>query len=137
MLALPENAHMRWNPPATDADIQAAEARLGVRFPAEYRELLRLADGAEADDREFDSLLLYGTEALDERNATWETFAYAPGFLAIGDTGGGDVLAISLSSEPAAVSIVDSGAMSPECMEELAPSLKAWLADGCRTRADG
>ncbi|MFI7000450.1 SMI1/KNR4 family protein [Nocardia sp. NPDC050175] len=48
------------NPPATDADIAAAEQRLGVFFDEAYRELLRTCDGWPV----FGSSHFYGTGDL-------------------------------------------------------------------------
>ncbi|WP_405166624.1 SMI1/KNR4 family protein [Nocardia sp. NBC_01499] len=48
------------NPPATDADISAAEQRLGVLFDDAYRDLLRTCDGWPV----FGNSQLYGTHDL-------------------------------------------------------------------------
>ncbi len=38
---------LRLRPPATEAQIEAAEAELGVRFPADFRDSLRVHDGQD------------------------------------------------------------------------------------------
>ncbi|HET9955570.1 MAG TPA: SMI1/KNR4 family protein [Polyangiaceae bacterium] len=53
------------NPGATLAQIEAAEARIGMRLPPSYREFLRLHDGFP---RFFEGTHLLGTRSLGDRS---------------------------------------------------------------------
>lgn len=107
------------------ARIRAAEEALGARLPAFYANFLRRTDGLGPEG----SVVLYSTDDLAERNETFEVQAYAPGFLAIGDDGGGRSLLIALDGSTS-VFIVDQGSMDPDDFEEVAPDFTDWIERG-------
>ena len=74
-------------------------------------------------------LVIYSSEDVLERNATFEVEKYAPGFFAIGDDSGGRSILIHLN-EPG-VFIVDQGNMGPADMRKIGDSLPCWIKDGC------
>ncbi|MCY7704718.1 SMI1/KNR4 family protein [Bacillus safensis] len=76
-------------------------------------------------------MLLYGTEDIAERNATWEVQQYASGYVAIGDDGGGQVFLMRLAEEEKKVWIVDAGVMDPQHAELVAEDLFSWVNEGC------
>ncbi|MET8170406.1 SMI1/KNR4 family protein [Streptomyces sp. NPDC005329] len=116
---------------ATEEEITAAEARLGITLPAELKVLYRVTrarwedynDDHEAAGREsaavgcelFDLDALYIADA-SSRHCRWEFAAMeavdtppdaavqglvgSPGWIAFGDTGGGDRLAVDLTPGP-------------------------------------
>jgi hypothetical protein len=75
-------------------------------------------------------IYLYMAEDLIERNETYETKQYAPGFINIGDNGGGEAFLLSLSDPDAEVSIVDHGSMDPELRRLVHKSFGEWRASG-------
>lgn len=119
------------NPPATPEAIAAVAAALPAPMPAELASLLAQADGVVAN-----LFVIYGCESLPERNATFEVGVYAPGFVTFGDNNGGCALMLRGGADPSPVYLVDHGAMTEDMMEEIAPSLSAWIAHGCPLRSD-
>lgn len=71
-------------PPASPDDIAKAEKRLSLVIPDAYKGFLQAANGAVLN---FSAL--YGTESLVEMNRAYEVQRYAPGYIAIGNDGGG------------------------------------------------
>jgi hypothetical protein len=74
--------------------------------------------------------ILYSRDALAERNETYETATYCPGHVAIGDDGGGRAIVIDLVT--GSIGIVDHGAMTPDCIEEIAADFATWRDGGFR-----
>jgi hypothetical protein len=70
---------------------------------------------------------LYALDELEERNQTYQTSEYCPGFITIGDDSGGRAIICDVECN-GPIYIVDHGSMSPDCFEELAPSLAVWKA---------
>ena len=102
------------------------EAWVGQALPPTYRAFL----DSQADDvaaGEF--VLLYGRASLVERNETYEAKRYCPGYITIGDDGGGRQVLLSLDAER--VSLVDAGSMNPTFSEAVAENFGGWLAAGC------
>jgi hypothetical protein len=64
-----------------------------------------------------------------ERNDTYETKEFCPGFVTIGNDSGDMEFILSLENE--SVLMVDGGSMRPEDAEPVTDDLAAWLADGC------
>lgn len=82
----------RWegSPGAAPAALAAAEAALGTRFPADYRELMLSSNGGELSGPE-ESITLERVEDLVERNTEERYEEGFPGMRVIGDNGGGAV----------------------------------------------
>lgn len=131
-MRLPNNAGLETYPPATEETLSALERRLGYALPKIYRRFLLEADGFSLDG----GLLMYGTDIIEERNSTFEVAIYAPGYLAIGDTGGSEAIVIRQDDDDAALLIVGLGAMTPNKMRKLAPGLEEWLEAGCELPED-
>jgi hypothetical protein len=113
--------------PATPAQIEALAATLGLELPEEYRALLAEANGVSTN-----LVHIYSAEEVPERNATYEVAGYAPGYLLVGTVNDFPVLLRAGRSSP--VYENDWGAMTPDVMEELAPSLATWIERGCPDR---
>ena len=113
-------------PPASPESIARLRADLGLELPFEYIALLTQADGVHTD-----SLALYPSGDVPERNRTYEVAVYAPGFLAIGDDGGGQAIALRAGRGPSPVFVVGHGVMTPDHMATVAASLSDWLRLGC------
>jgi hypothetical protein len=114
------------------ATVEEIEAWLGRHLPEPYRSFLAGAteDALASNDR----TLVYGCESVVERNETFESKAFCPGHVAIGDDSGGSALILSL--DDGKIYSVGMGTMSPDCFEPIAPSFAAW-ADAGFPHADG
>lgn len=127
MINLPQIPHLHMNEPASDKHIKEAEYQLNMVLPHAYRALLKQSNGCSIGG----NLLLYGTEDIAERNATWEVYQYASGYVAIGDDGGGQVLLMRLVEDEKKVWIVDAGVMDPQQAELVTENLLKWVSEGC------
>ena len=114
-------------PPATAAQIDTLAATLGLELPEEYRALLAEANGVSAN-----LVQIYAADDVPERNATYEVAEYAPGYLLIGTVN--DFPLLLRAGRASAVYQNDWGAMTPDIMDELAPSLADWVERGCPDR---
>ncbi|MCM3576052.1 SMI1/KNR4 family protein [Mesobacillus subterraneus] len=115
------------NPSATEIDIEIVEKRLNAILPIPYKELLQASNGLATNE----GIVIYGTDDLIERNETWETLEYTPGFVSIGDDSGGRVFLMSLSDKEE-ILIVDSGDMTPDHAELISTNLIQWVINGLR-----
>jgi hypothetical protein len=109
--------------PTTVEDI---EAWLGSTLPAEYRQFL---NSCTVDSHPSTRVVLYGTSAFIERNETYETKDYCPGFVAIGNDSGDMELVMAL--EDAAIYLVDGGSMQMDTAEPLLERFSTWLSKNC------
>ncbi|WP_313527638.1 SMI1/KNR4 family protein [Anaerotignum sp.] len=71
-------------PPATFEGILRVENELDVIIPDIYKNFLFTTNGAEAN-----LFTLYDIDGLIEMNITYEVQEYAPGYISIGNDGGG------------------------------------------------
>lgn len=106
--------------------LEEIEAWLGQPLPEPYRSFL--AGTVESFLAANDRTLVYGRDAVVERNTTYESRAYCPGHLMVGNDSGGAALVLSLAD--GRVHSVGMGAMTPDCFELVAPSFGAWQAAG-------
>ncbi len=102
------------------------EAWVGQALPEPYRGFL---DKHEQSLSVGDLVLLYGREDFVERNETWETQFFCPGFVAAGDDSGGRIILLSLAN--ARLSLGDTGAMFPDMFHPLSDDFATWFAAGC------
>ena len=109
----------------SDAAIQSVESTLGM-LPLSYRELLKAADGFSMNN----GLTIYSSSDVIERNRTFEVDIYAPGFIAIGDDGGGRCVLISVHGGE--VYLVDQGSMDADEMKKIGASIPDWVSNGAR-----
>lgn len=112
------------NPGLGKYDLERLETEIGLSLPSDVKNLLTSADGLLLGN----GLKLYSSAELGERNRTFETKRYAPGYLAVGDDSGGRAIVISIDDER--VFIVDQGSMDPDDMEPLGSSLEEWILAG-------
>jgi hypothetical protein len=82
----------RASPPGADSTISDAEVALGVNFPADYREFLRLHDGGEGFLGKH-YVRIWSASELCSRNRDYQFPLYAPDLVAIGSDGGGEAFA--------------------------------------------
>ena len=88
--------------------------------------LLQRIDGAPVGTMQF-----YAPADLLERNQTVDTRGCCPGWLSIGDDGGGTAIVVQAAHWPTPVCLVGHGRMSPIDFVSVAQDLQAWLQAGC------
>lgn len=102
------------------------EAWLGSALPSEYAAYLRSVNGGETTIAD---VLLYGADMLIERNETYETKRYCPGYFTIGGDGGGRAVVVRIAD--GSVHLVDHGAMTEEFMSPIDDSFQSWREANC------
>lgn len=78
---------------ATDSAIDQVEQRLGLKFPAEYAEFLKITNGGEGFIGE-SYAILYPVEELASANEDYNAPEFAPGLLIFGSDGGGEAFGL-------------------------------------------
>ncbi len=96
-----------------------------TKLPKSYKAFMQEIGGGN-----FGDTLLYSIEDLVERNECYETKEYAPGWLTIGDDGGGLAIIISFSEYDPQVFTVDHGIMDPDEAEQVFESFSSWRLSG-------
>ena len=97
---------------ASDADLDAAAAALGIQLPEDYRAVMRRANGG---DHEFGEswLLLWRVEDVAANNAGYEAKEFAPGFSYFGSNGAGEAYAwdwrLDRKSQYVVIPFIDPG----------------------------
>lgn len=76
-------------PPATEEKVKEAEAKLGIVFPAEYKEFMLESNGAEGDIGENSYLAIWNIEEIVELNEAYNVNRFTPGLVYFGSDGGG------------------------------------------------
>lgn len=110
-----------------EKEITQIETWTNVKLPAVYRNFLQKHEESFFGDR----VLLYPADYLIERNETFETKLYCPGYIAIGDDSGGRAFVISLSDESIPVFVVGQGYMAPDGFERVADNFSNWIQNEC------
>ncbi len=104
-------------------EIEQIEEYFGCTLPKTYREFLLLFTEEMKED-----IYLYLPELMIERNECYETKKYAPGYITIGDDGGGMAFILELDRQDPEVSIVGHGSMDPKFKDLVCVSFSKWLA---------
>lgn len=103
------------------------ETWIGQPLPESYRTFL----GSLPVERSVGNyVLLYGREIFIDKNEQTETKTYCPGFVTVGDDSGGQQFVLSVTD--GRLSLVDAGAMTPDCFHPVADDFGSWLSTGCR-----
>jgi hypothetical protein len=89
-------------PPATEAQLEAAQRDLGVTLPGDYLDFLRESNGAQGFLRD-SPVQLWAADELAEYNR--EHPDYGDGLVLIGSDGCGNALALNLSGTPTTVEV--------------------------------
>jgi hypothetical protein len=82
--------------PATQDDIRAAEATLGVKLPTDYKTFLARSNGADGFVGEA-YVMLWSVDELHALNEGYEVKKYAPGYIIFRSDGGGEAFAFDLT----------------------------------------
>lgn len=110
-----------------EALIVEIESWANACLPTRYRNFLLRHEEAIFGE----SVLIYPAECLIDRNETYETKLYCPGYITIGDDSGGNAFIISLAGTDSAVYIVSHGYMKPAGFDLVASDLMKWIEHGC------
>jgi hypothetical protein len=119
-------------PAATPAEIKAAEARLHGAIPRVLYEIYLHTNGLSMPE----GFVLYSTEDIVERNATYEVAQYAPSHIAIGDDSGGRMVLMRAAADEIAVVHSDMGDLEPSRFASLSGNVINWIRDGALVRDD-
>lgn len=114
-------------------ELDALEAWLGRPLPTAFVATLEQYGGRLVEP----GLLLYAADELLERNRTFETSLYCPGYLAIGDDSGGRAVMMALGGHRQALFLVDHGAMTPDCFNPWHPAWRPGWKPGPASPNDG
>ena len=104
-------------------EIRSIELWIGHPLPESYKAFLDSSLSSASKVRGF----CYSAADVIERNQTFESRAYCPGFIAIGDDGGGRAFVIPLEGRDPPVFVVPHGSMSPDDMQHESSTLSRWL----------
>ncbi|MFB8736083.1 SMI1/KNR4 family protein [Bacillus sp. SL00103] len=116
-----------YNPkPASDKQIKR-QNQLNMVLPHAHKTLLKQTNGCSVGG----DVLLYGTEDIAERNATWEVHHYANGYVAIGDDEWRTSISHASDRRKKRVWIVDAGVMDPQYAELVTENLLELVSGGC------
>lgn len=118
------SADFEWNPPASEAAIGQAEREYGGPLPADYVELVRVANGGSTDG----NLSILEVEDCVQRNLDYEVNQYLPGYFMVGDDGAGTAILIRVRD--GRIYEADMGVMDEQFARLSAGSLEELLAFG-------
>ena len=97
-----------------------------MSLPQQLKELYLQSNGISGSG----TVTVFAVEALYERNETYETIAYLPKFIYLGNDNGDCGVFVAKSAD-LSVYECDLGAQSDECLKVVAPSLSDWFASRC------
>lgn len=109
-----------------EAPLAELERWYGAPLAAPLRAFV-LAHGG----REVGAVRFYALDEIVERNQTYETREYCPGYLTLGDDGGGRAVVVHGALTPATVFAVGHGSMSEADFVAVGAGLRAWIDSGC------
>ncbi|MCO1335855.1 SMI1/KNR4 family protein [Microbulbifer sp. OS29] len=102
--------------------IEDIEKYLECVLPKSYRAFI-LFHNKEMEGKVY----LYLAKDLVERNECYGIKEYAPGYVNIGNNGGGEAFILKLGEDDPEVSIVGHGSMDPKLKELVSQSFSRWL----------
>ncbi|CAB1083336.1 hypothetical protein D1AOALGA4SA_10908 [Olavius algarvensis Delta 1 endosymbiont] len=108
--------------------VKNIEDYIGGKLPSSYKQFLE----SHNERPQNDVVVLYLIDELIERNKTYETTKYAPGYINIGDDSGGSAFLLKLGENDPPVHVVGHGSMDPKYMELVSDSFIEWLKSGCK-----
>lgn len=112
----------------TPEDIfQAVEKWSGCAISPPLRATLSGINGTSVGELAY----FYALADLLERNQTYETREYCPGWLTIGDDSGGSAIVVAPDKWPTPAYLVGHGSMSRADFVEVAADLDEWVRSGC------
>ena len=107
--------------------IAEIESWAGTALPLEYSRILTSYGGKIIGEQ----VRFYSAQEIIERNETYGTKKYCPGYITIGDDSGGRAVVIPLTRMPISVYLVGHGYMDPEGFLLVSNNLGEWLNAEC------
>lgn len=99
-----------------------------IELPQCYLELIRKVNGFVEEK----GIKIYGIEEIKERNETFEVEKYLPGYVAIGDDSGGNLLLMKACALSTSVFLSDCGSLFlDESNDKIINDFESWIDDGC------
>ena len=108
---------------ATPADVTRARAETAVSLPAPLVALWSVRDGLLTES----GVAVYSAGDIGERNATYEVAQYAPGFLLVGDDGGGRGFLLRADDQDSAVFSSGLGDLEPAGFDVVSADFASWI----------
>ena len=90
---------MNFNNPATEENIKAEEIKLGINFPAQYRDFMLRSNGAEGNIGEKSYLVIQPIEEIKQLNEEYAVNEFTPGLIYFGSDGGETAYAFDKRSD--------------------------------------
>lgn len=112
-------------------DNDAAWADIERWYASPIAAPLRAAIDAHGDHWFGERVRLYAVDEIVERNETYQTQVYCPGYVTIGDDSGGRAFVVHGKLDPPTVFAVGHGSMSEIDFVEVGAELSRWISDGC------
>lgn len=110
-------------------EIAYIEKEMNWTLPKFYKDILQYSDGLELDDGDIN---LFGSDYIREANIdTYSIDKFMPGYLVIGDTGGGNVLIVEQKEDKNRIYVYESGTL---CINESymeVENIEKWFLDKC------
>lgn len=116
-------------PPATAALISEAEASLELTLPADYVEMLKVSDGYAGFIGDATFLDIWPVSDLATRNREYGVETYAPGLLAIGSDGAGEMYGFDTRFGQWTIVQIPFVPMNWEAAQPVAPSFVEFLTN--------
>jgi hypothetical protein len=114
------------NPPASAESIEGLRQRLPQGVPADYFELLAIANGGEGFVGST-YVVLYAAEQLLAFNASYHVSEFTPGFLLFGSNAIGDAFAFDVRSDDSRLVLLPFIPLRPDLAEPLGATISEFL----------
>lgn len=112
-------------PSATDKQIKKIENEIGVLFPHQYADFLKVTNGLMGNHFYFEKV-----EDLPEISDAYEMKKWMPNWLIIGSDGGGYAILLNLTDTETIPYLCEYGSLFEDCVIKQANSLFDWLNSG-------
>lgn len=106
------------NEPGTEAQLQEAEQKLGVKFPKEYREFILQTNGAEGGIGDYGYLVVWPVDVIAQYNEDYEVEKYNTGLVYFGSDGGDIAFAFDKRDETMPIVLLPFTSIELEEIEE-------------------
>jgi hypothetical protein len=113
--------------PATEHAILGFEKAVGKKLPGEYRDFLKISNGAEGFVGKVAYVILWGVHELPPMNKAYEVEDYAPGFLIFGSDGGGEAYGFDTRDHECTIVQIPFVGMAWELARPMAKSFIGFL----------
>lgn len=123
-----KNLNIETNEGLSDREILMLEEKNQWVIPDFYKEILKYSDGIVLDEGDIN---FCGSKYLNEINKTYEITEYLPGYLAIGNTGGGYVLIVKQEKDEKDIYVFGSGSLFLGFHSLIVKNVEKWFMENC------